>query len=158
MLFRSHTFVEMSQNHYSQDLIERTERDIVHGLNWYLHAPTSTSYVRLLLRLVSLSFDHHPIHQTILGKIERTAYKITELAIVHTYFCHEMALDIALASIYHALRRQQHHKYYTNHFHTVISLNHYWNTILYHLPILQCKQECPTFRRIYTELAKLYCK
>ena len=151
------TFVDMSKHHYSQAVIERTERDIVYGLNWYLHAPTSTSYVRLLMQLLSRRFVH-PIHPPILGAIERTAYEITELAIVHTtYFCHDTAMDIALAATHQALRIQQ-HRHYNNHIHTVVSLDRYWNMILQYVPIVQCKQECPNFRRLYMELAELYCK
>ena len=161
------TFVDMSKNYYSKEMIERTERDIVYGLNWHLHAPTSTSYVRLFLQLLSLCFVHPMIQpQQILNEIERTAYDITEMAIVHTYFCDEMALDIALASIYHAIRVLPPHNHYNRmhsntgshpmHDSSLSSLDWCWNMILHQLPFLQYKQECPQFRRVYIELAKRY--
>jgi hypothetical protein len=160
-----HTFVEMSKHYYSRAVMERTERDIVNGLNWYLHAPTSTSYVRLIMQLLSYTFVH-PMHETLLSLIECTAYETTEWAIVDTYFCYEKAIDIALASIHHAIRitqqQQQQYQmlYYRNHHHhrpddVATWMNQYWNAILYHLPIVQGKLECRTFRRIYMALGKV---
>ena len=171
------TFVHMSQHYYSKDVIERTESDIVFGLDWYLHSPTSTSYVRLLMQLVSLlPLSHHPSHHqttphasrlSLLEDIERMAYDITEIAIVHSYFGRDKAIDIALAAIFHALRIQQLYQDY-NDMNTnrssglyktgMITLDCYWTALLRQLPILQQKQSCPNFQRVYIQLAKLYCQ
>ena len=152
------TLVRTSQNNYSPDSIERTELDIVYGLNWYLHAPTSTSYVRLLWQFVSLSVPRlHHQHD----RMEQTAHDMTQLAIVHSHFSQEKAIDIALASIYLALRIQQqmdhgYHQIYSDGQQNLLSLDVYWTAIMHHFPILQQKQKCPTFQRVYQELTTIY--
>jgi Cyclin, N-terminal domain len=129
------TFVDMSKQYYSKDVILCTERNVLQSLDWYLNAPTTTCYVRLLLQL----FPSETAHQ-----MERTAFYFTDLAIVHSYFCTKKSIDIALASIYHATR-----------LHTV---SEQYMQIYRHVmhPVLVYKRDCPEFRQIYLHLAKIH--
>lgn len=129
------TLVDMSKGYYSRAVIEATERDILHALNWFVHAPTSIGFVRLCSQLwqPELSFS-----------MESTAMRFTELAVADSYLCLQRPSLIGLASLLHAARIAGVPD---------VELQHFCQKIK---GILYMSTECPEFRRIFVHLSKLY--
>jgi Cyclin, N-terminal domain len=129
------TLVDMSKGYYSRAVIEATERDILHALNWYVHAPTSIGFVRLFSQLwqPKLSFS-----------MEAMATRFTEMAVADSYLCLQRPSLIGLASLLHAARIEGVPD---------AELQHFCQQVQ---GLLSLNTECPEFRRIYVLLSKLY--
>jgi len=83
--------------------VERTERDLLHKLDWNLHPPTSVAFARLIIDL---------LHSADLFKTRRSrdqvalhAYFMTELTMPDYSFASHEPVNIAMAAVLIALER-----------------------------------------------------
>jgi Cyclin, N-terminal domain len=129
------TLVVMSKNYYTKEVIEATECDILRALDWCVHAPTSMSYVRLLAQLFSKPISY---------QMQAMARTFTEMAVVDSFLCTQKPSYIGVASILHAARIDGMSDSEIQLFRKNIP------------DILSPRADCPEFRRIYLQLAKLY--
>jgi Cyclin, N-terminal domain len=89
------TFVDMSKNYYTKEVIEATERDILQALDWYVHAPTGLGFARLFLQLLPCPVSRH---------MRSTIVTLTEIAVADSLFVACRPSNVGLAAVLHAAR------------------------------------------------------
>jgi Cyclin, N-terminal domain len=89
------TFVDMSKNYYTKEVIEATERDILQALDWYVHAPTGLSFARLFLQYLPCPVSRH---------LRSTIVTLTEIAVADSLFVACRPSNVGLAAVLHAAR------------------------------------------------------
>jgi Cyclin, N-terminal domain len=89
------TFVDMSKNYYTKEVIEATERDILQALDWYVHAPTGLGFARLFLSLLPCPVSRH---------MRSTVVTLTEIAVADSLFVACRPSNVGLAAVLHAAR------------------------------------------------------
>eukprot|EP00816_Leptocylindrus_hargravesii_P005331 CAMPEP_0196818560 /NCGR_PEP_ID=MMETSP1362-20130617/66224_1 /TAXON_ID=163516 /ORGANISM="Leptocylindrus danicus, Strain CCMP1856" /LENGTH=374 /DNA_ID=CAMNT_0042196707 /DNA_START=125 /DNA_END=1249 /DNA_ORIENTATION=- len=83
--------------------VERTERDLLHKLNWNLHPPTSVAFARLIIDLLhSANFFKT---RRLRDQVALHAYFMTELTMPDYSFAPHEPVNIAMSAVLIALER-----------------------------------------------------
>jgi Cyclin, N-terminal domain len=136
-------FVDMSKNYYSKEVIEATERDILHALQWYVHAPTALSYARLLLQLFDGNATVH-----VSRRMQAAIVTLTELAVSDSFFVACRPSTIGLAAVLHAARMEGYSDAVLQQFHSGLQEAT--------ASASTSTKDCAEFRTVYRQLEKLY--